>query len=764
MMFSRVLRFGWPALLVLVVVPALAGVIFEGLDVDTSGDWCGVYGDCIYILPGAEAGGAGIEYPIVNGDSSSYDLVGGARVDDLLSYRVYTRFWYADPRSLESPDERTRRATTLFSVTDRCGVDLRGLPAGDYRLSVYLLDYEGGGRVELVALRNGIPEAAQVVTGFESGVYLRFLVSVAGPGDELSLELQDLGPGNAVVSGVFLDPASPFGGGVQFEGEDWLTAGDWVGAYGSLWYLLLGQALQPDIPDLPPSLWETPTWTVRDDRDVVGGGLFGLVEYDTLGGRFSWEPTHGQELGNAAAWIWPTPWDGAPDPYTEDPRALLIPDQCVDRIPATWDDLWEESPPLEPGLRVSFSVAIDSFQLALYLLDFEDSGRAETIRVVDSGGVLLAEAAVSSFAGGVYALFRFDGVRDFELVLEHTAGLNSVLSGVFFSECSDYTPTPTVAPSPTPEPSPTPAPSPTPEPTFTFVPAPCEPRTPGYWKLQCRKQQHEDPAPYFPVIADLSAVFDEVGDASCERMLAGGGGPMLKRALWHTLALWLNVVSGKLSFATPVDEPGLTDAANVGEAIAEIEALILNGVELERAKDIADAINNGWALACGEPPPTWTPVLPEPTVTPPPAPPTATPAPEPTATLPPAPCEPRTPGYWKLQCRKQQHEDPAPYFPVIADLSTVFDEVGDASCERMLAGGGGPILKRALWHTLALWLNIASGKLSFATPVDEPALTAAVNVGEAIAEIEALILDGVELERAKDIADVINNSWALPCR
>ncbi len=150
------------------------------------------------------------------------------------------------------------------------------------------------------------------------------------------------------------------------------------------------------------------------------------------------------------------------------------------------------------------------------------------------------------------------------------------------------TPTPTFIPTYTPTWIP---------PTPTFPPAPCEPRTPGYWKLQCRTHHHENPEPCFPFIIEHSMVFDEIGEASCDFMLSVPSG-MLEKALWHSLATWLNLASGKLSPYTPVYYPSLTDAENVGQAIEEIETLILSCTDLERAKDIADAINNGWALDC----------------------------------------------------------------------------------------------------------------------------------------------------------------------
>jgi len=312
--------------------------------------------------------------------------------------------------------------------------------------------------------------------------------------------------------------------------------------------------------------------------------------------------------------------------------------------------------------------------------------------------------------------------------------------------------------------------------------------------LQCRTQHHEDPEPYFAYITENSEVFNDVTVASCVRMLSVPVG-IFERVLWHLQATWLNLASGKLGFDTPIYYPALTEAVTVGEAIDEIEALILAGEDLERAKDIADAINNGWALDCQAVPPSNTPTPqpeptatpepeptvtpePEPTVTPEPEPtvtpepePTVTPEPEPTVTPEPAPtvtpdvpppCEPRTPGYWKIQCRKQQHEDPTPYFPIIAAGSSVFNELAIASCD-IVQGNPRTQYDRAIYHLLSTWLNIASEKLAFNTPIYYPSLTDADTVGEAVAEIESLIHQRVDLERAKDIADAINNGWAVDC-
>jgi hypothetical protein len=78
---------------------------------------------------------------------------------------------------------------------------------------------------------------------------------------------------------------------------------------------------------------------------------------------------------------------------------------------------------------------------------------------------------------------------------------------------------------------------------------------------------------------------------------------MTEKAKQQLLALWLNVVSGKLGRGTLLNLTNLTTASTVGAAITEIEQIILNTsttyTEMERAKDIADSINNGLGINQG---------------------------------------------------------------------------------------------------------------------------------------------------------------------
>ena len=71
-------------------------------------------------------------------------------------------------------------------------------------------------------------------------------------------------------------------------------------------------------------------------------------------------------------------------------------------------------------------------QVALYLLDWDTTGRAERIDVLDAGtGAALDSQVASGFHGGQYLVWSLTGhVR---IQLTRTVGLNAVLSGLFFN-------------------------------------------------------------------------------------------------------------------------------------------------------------------------------------------------------------------------------------------------------------------------------------------------------------------------------------------
>ena len=139
------------------------------------------------------------------------------------------------------------------------------------------------------------------------------------------------------------------------------------------------------------------------------------------------------------------------------------------------------------------------------------------------------------------------------------------------------------------------------------------PRTIGYWKTNANKLLSPRPRgvqesveTYNLALANIAApgasAFYRNNDGSPLTLeqakdllwLTGSVG-MEARARQQLLATWLNVGSAKLGPTTFVtlNVSGGTFEGTVLEAIREAEALILSGANFERAKDIADQMNNG---------------------------------------------------------------------------------------------------------------------------------------------------------------------------
>jgi len=72
-----------------------------------------------------------------------------------------------------------------------------------------------------------------------------------------------------------------------------------------------------------------------------------------------------------------------------------------------------------------------SHPLALYFLDWDSSGRAESIQIVDANtGQVLDTRSVSGFSGGQYLNWNVSGHVVIKIAV--TGGTNAAVSGVFF--------------------------------------------------------------------------------------------------------------------------------------------------------------------------------------------------------------------------------------------------------------------------------------------------------------------------------------------
>jgi hypothetical protein len=129
-----------------------------------------------------------------------------------------------------------------------------------------------------------------------------------------------------------------------------------------------------------------------------------------------------------------------------------------------------------------------------------------------------------------------------------------------------------------------------------------QPRGSGFWEHQCSGVGFSQVKPtemhtLFDEVAAASAAFPECAASACETLQPGRPrNEMRTKAKRSLLALWLNIMTGRVTDGRPVDLPALTQAAHVAEALAEIQATICDPRAsrgaLGAAKDIAEAINN----------------------------------------------------------------------------------------------------------------------------------------------------------------------------
>ena len=100
-------------------------------------------------------------------------------------------------------------------------------------------------RSEQVTISNagsGAVLVSQTVSYFHNGVYLDFAVD-----GDVTITFTQISGYNAVLSGIFFDPAStdPQGATATFAKADSTTEGNWSGVYGSQGYDVISNAQRP---------------------------------------------------------------------------------------------------------------------------------------------------------------------------------------------------------------------------------------------------------------------------------------------------------------------------------------------------------------------------------------------------------------------------------------------------------------------------------------------------------------------------------------
>jgi hypothetical protein len=161
-------------------------VAFVGTDTTTQGSWKNVYGTQGYV--------------VVNDGTS---LPPGATVAP-AGHASHT--WVAsttDSRALQKALVADRLASTWYAGNSFT-VDVDAGDGQAHRVGLYMLDWDNAGRGERVEVLNPITGAVldtRTVTAFSAGQYWTWRITGA-----VRFRITLTGGGNAVMSGVFLDP------------------------------------------------------------------------------------------------------------------------------------------------------------------------------------------------------------------------------------------------------------------------------------------------------------------------------------------------------------------------------------------------------------------------------------------------------------------------------------------------------------------------------------------------------------------------------
>ena len=332
--------------------PPASTAAFAGLDTTTQGNWKGVYG------------ADGVDLAADANTSPAYAVV------TLVGQSNYT--WDASPAGTQAPLRAAagagRVAATWYDGTGY-SIDLNLTDGNVHKLSLYALDYDRIGRserIDIVDAGTGTVLDTRSIANFGGGAYLTWKLS-----GHVALRVTTLAGKNAVVSGLFFDPATPPAATAGFLGTDSATQGNWKGVYGA------------------------------DAASIVGDAL-STPAYGTL-------TPSGQ-----ATYI----WDGSP---TDAPSLQRV---SAGRIAATW--YADQSETLDLNLTDGAA-----HKVSLYALDYDRVGRSERVDVLDAAtGAVLDTRIVANFAGGQYLSWKLSG--HVVLRLTNLGPKNAVVSGIFF--------------------------------------------------------------------------------------------------------------------------------------------------------------------------------------------------------------------------------------------------------------------------------------------------------------------------------------------
>ncbi|HEY3940629.1 MAG TPA: LamG-like jellyroll fold domain-containing protein [Bryobacteraceae bacterium] len=424
---------------------------FQQFDNTTEGTWKGVYGLDGYII--ANDSNAPPAYAVVSTSGAS-----------LYTWSAST----SDGRALQKGSSTTDRIASTYYTGGSFTFDVNLTDGQTHRVALYCLDDDSTSRTEKISIldagTNGVLDAENL-SNFHNGVY-----AVWNLQGHVLIQVTNTSSSNAVASALFFGAggttqtaaptvsiSNPTGGTVAGPVTLTATANSSVGI-ASVQFQLDGSNFGSPVSGAGPvfsTSWDTtsgsngPHSITAIATDSLGQSATSsaamvtvangtarsaaFVKFDTAT-QGTWKGAYGGDgyliandssnlpgyaTVNASGASLYT-WLGS----TSDPRALQKGSSLTDRIASTYYS----------GTTFTYDVNLtdgQSHQLAVYCLDWDSTGRAQKISILDAttNAVLDAES-LSNFHNGIYAVWNVQGHVIVQVT--YTGGLNAVAGGLFF--------------------------------------------------------------------------------------------------------------------------------------------------------------------------------------------------------------------------------------------------------------------------------------------------------------------------------------------
>ncbi len=192
-------------------------------DSATQGNWIGAYGSQGYNIIGSSSQLPLLRHRHAVAGQTSYHL--GLHHDRPACPPATSAAPAASPLA-GTPD-------TSFTVN----VNLTDGQAHD--IAIYALDWPDFGRSEKIQVFSAATGAVldtETISNFYGGLYLQWNIT-----GNVVIQFSGMGGNNAVLSGLFFDPASA-SASATLARQDSATQGNWIGAYGSQGYNIIGSS------------------------------------------------------------------------------------------------------------------------------------------------------------------------------------------------------------------------------------------------------------------------------------------------------------------------------------------------------------------------------------------------------------------------------------------------------------------------------------------------------------------------------------------